>query len=182
MADERAIVETAYPGDIIGLFDPGIYRLGDTISQQKDLHFARIPVFAPEHFARVRPFDSMKRKQFLKGIMQLSNEGAIQTFTRDEIGLEQSIVGVVGVLQFDVFEYRMNNEYNVDIRMQRMPHQFIRWIENDDLDWGQLVLNSDTKKVQDFHGGRLLLFTNNWSINWALEHNEGLQLSEFSRN
>ena len=95
--------------------------------------------------------------------------------------MEEVVVGVVGVLQFDVFEYRMNNEYNVDIRMQRMPHQFIRWIENDDLDWGQLVLNSDTKKVQDFHGGRLLLFTNNWSVQWALEHNEGLRLSEFGK-
>jgi peptide chain release factor 3 len=94
MADERAMVEIAYPGDIIGLFDPGLYRLGDTLSQENGLRFAPIPVFAPEHFARVRPLDSMKRKQFLKGIAQLSEEGAIQTFTKDDLGLEQSIIGV----------------------------------------------------------------------------------------
>ena len=96
--------------------------------------------------------------------------------------MEEIIVGVVGSLQFDVFQYRMENEYNVDIYMQTLPFQFIRWIDNEEIELKKLNLTSDTKKVQDTKGRYLLLFSNQWSINWALEHNEGLLLSEFSRS
>ena len=130
---------------------------------------------------RVSPKDTMKRKQFIKGTTQIANEGAIQVFQDLGGGMEEVVVGVVGVLQFEVFEYRLKNEYNVDVHMQRMPHQFIRWIENEDLDPNTLSLTSDTKKVQDVRGGKLLLFTNSWSIQWALDHNEGLVLSEFGK-
>ena len=107
MANEREAVETAYAGDIIGLFDPGIFHLGDTLSSGPKLQFSSIPIFAPEYFARVRPEDSMKRKQFLKGLTQLAEEGAIQLFTRTETGFEELLVGVVGMLQFDVLEHRL---------------------------------------------------------------------------
>ena len=93
-------MENAYPGDIIGLFDPGVLALGDTLTTGRKLRYAGIPVFAPEFFARVTSVDSLKRKQFVKGVMQLSEEGAIQTFKRPGIGFEEIIVGVVGVLQF----------------------------------------------------------------------------------
>ncbi len=99
--------------------------------------------------------------------------------------MEEVIVGVVGSLQFDVFQYRMENEYNVDILMQTLPYSFIRWIGNEDMDeqaLKKLNLTSDTKKVQDLRGRYLLLFANQWSINWALERNEGLILSEFSES
>ena len=109
MAQEHETVDKAYPGDIIGLFDPGIFRLGDTLATGKHIHFAGIPLFAPEHFARVSALDSMKRKQFVKGITQLSQEGAIQTFKRADIGREEIIVGVVGVLQFEVLEHRLKH-------------------------------------------------------------------------
>ena len=121
MADERESVEKAYAGDIIGLFDPGCFRLGDSLSTGPKLHFASIPVFAPEHFARVRPEDSMKRKQFQKGIYQLAEEGAIQTFRRTETGREELLVGVVGVLQFEVLEHRLKTEYGVTMLMDRLP-------------------------------------------------------------
>jgi len=178
MADERAMVETAYPGDIIGLFDPGIYRLGDTISQKNGLHFARIPVFAPEHFARVRPFDSMKRKQFLKGIAQLSEEGAIQTFTRDETGLEQSIVGVVGVLQFDVLSHRLKNEYGTELLMDMLPWRHVRWVVESPKPVDQLALTSTTARGTDALGKPVLFFENDWSIRLAEERNPGLVLDE----
>ena len=141
-----------------------------------------MPTFAPEHFARVRQVDTMKRKQFVKGITQIAQEGAIQIFQEYNTGLEEIIVGVVGSLQFDVFQYRMENEYNVDITMQTLPYSYIRWIDNEEINLKKLNLTSDTRKVQDMKGRYLLLFANQWSINWALEHNEGLQLSEFSRN
>ena len=124
----------------------------------------------------------MKRKQFLKGVEQIAQEGAIQIFKTPYSGMEEVIVGVVGSLQFDVFQYRMENEYNVDITMQTLPYSYIRWIDNEEIDLKKLNLTSDTRKVQDMKGRYLLLFANQWSINWALEHNEGLQLSEFSRN
>ena len=124
----------------------------------------------------------MKRKQFIKGTEQIANEGAIQVFRDLGGGMEEVVVGVVGQLQFEVFEYRLKNEYNVDVHMEHMPHQQIRWIENEDLDPNTLTLNSDTKKIQDMRGRKLLLFTSPWSVQWALDHNPGLQLSEFGRN
>ncbi len=182
LASEREIIDEAWAGDIIGVFDPGVFSIGDTLcAPGRKFRFEGIPTFAPEHFSLVRQKDTMKRKQFIKGISQIANEGAIQIFQELGGGMEEVVVGVVGVLQFEVFEYRLKNEYNVEIVMQRMPHQFIRWIENEDLDPNTLSLTTDTKKVQDTRGGKLLLFTNTWSIQWALDHNEGLRLSEFGK-
>lgn len=183
MASEREMIEEAYAGDIIGVFDPGIFAIGDTLCMPNEkFRFEGIPTFAPEHFALVRQIDTMKRKQFIKGTEQIANEGAIQVFRDLGGGMEEVVVGVVGQLQFEVFEYRLKNEYNVDIRMEHMPHQHIRWIENEDINPNHLTLNSDTKKIQDMHGNKLLLFTNSWSVHWALDHNEGLRLAEFGKN
>ncbi len=183
MAQEREIVEEAYAGDIIGVFDPGIFSIGDTIcSPNHKVQFRGIPTFAPEHFALVRQKDTMKRKQFIKGTSQIAQEGAIQIFQELDAGMEEVIVGVVGVLQFDVLKYRLENEYNVDIVMEGLPYEYIRWIVNDDIDPKTLDLASDTKRIQDLRGNHLLLFTSFWSINWALEHNKGLELREFGTN
>ena len=183
MAQEREIVDEAYAGDIIGVFDPGIFSIGDTIcSPGHKVQFRGIPTFAPEHFALVRQKDTMKRKQFIKGTSQIAQEGAIQIFQELDAGMEEVIVGVVGVLQFDVLKYRLQNEYNCDIIMETLPYEFIRWIVNDDIDPKTLDLASDTKKIQDLKGNHLLLFTSYWSINWALEHNKGLELAEFGTN
>ena len=122
MANDRKILDEAYGGDIIGVFDPGIFSIGDTICMPKDnFRYEGIPTFAPEHFARVRQLDTMKRKQFVKGITQIAQEGAIQIFQEFNTGMEEIIVGVVGVLQFDVLKYRLENEYNVEIRLENLP-------------------------------------------------------------
>ena len=179
MAQEREIVEEAFAGDIIGVFDPGIFSIGDTIvTPGQKFAFKGIPTFAPEHFALVRQKDTMKRKQFVKGMNQIAQEGAIQIFHEPESGMEEVIVGVVGTLQFDVLKYRLENEYNVEIIMNTTPYQFIRWIVSD-VDCKTLDLASDTKVVADFRDNRLLLFRSEWSITWALEHNKGLELQEF---
>ena len=178
LAQDREIVEEAYAGDIIGVFDPGIFSIGDTLCvSPKKFKFEGIPTFAPEHFARVKPIDTMKRKQFIKGVTQIAQEGAIQVFKELHIGMEEIIVGVVGVLQFEVLEYRLKSEYNVDIKMERMPYRYIRWIENNDVDVDSLNLTSDTKKVKDLKDRNLLIFQNDWGISWALDHNKGLILS-----
>ena len=185
MAQDREIIEEAYAGDIIGVFDPGIFSIGDTVcSPGMKVEFEGIPTFAPEHFARVTQIDTMGRKQFVKGISQIAQEGAIQIFQEPGRGMEEVIVGVVGVLQFEVLQYRLKNEYNVDIRMDGLPYQLIRWVENDepDFDVNKLSLTSDTKIVQDLKGKTLLLFSSQWNIGWAEEKNPDLKLSDFSRN
>ncbi len=183
MADERKILSEAYAGDIIGVFDPGIFSIGDTICMPKEQFvYEGIPTFAPEHFARVRQMDTMKRKQFVKGITQIAQEGAIQIFQEFNTGMEEIIVGVVGVLQFDVLKYRLENEYNVEIRLENLPYEHIRWIENKDIDLDKLTGTSDMKKIRDLKDNPLLLFVNQWSIGMTLDRNEGLVLSEFGRN
>ena len=182
LAQDREIVEEAYAGDIIGVFDPGIFSIGDTLCvNPKKFKFDGIPTFAPEHFARVKPVDTMKRKQFIKGVTQIAQEGAIQVFKELHIGMEEIIVGVVGVLQFEVLEFRLKSEYNVDIKMDRLPFRYVRWIENDNVDVDKLNLTSDTKKVKDLRDRNLLIFQNDWGISWALEHNSGLILSDVGK-
>ena len=182
LAQDREIVEEAYAGDIIGVFDPGIFSIGDTLCvNPKKFKFDGIPTFAPEHFARVKPVDTMKRKQFIKGVTQIAQEGAIQVFKELHIGMEEIIVGVVGVLQFEVLEFRLKSEYNVDIKMDRLPFRYVRWIENDNVNVDKLNLTSDTKKVKDLRDRNLLIFQNDWGISWALEHNSGLILSDVGK-
>ncbi|MCI5650039.1 MAG: peptide chain release factor 3 [Fusicatenibacter sp.] len=184
MASDRHVVEEAFAGDIIGVFDPGIFSIGDTICVPgKKFAYEGIPTFAPEHFARVRQVDTMKRKQFVKGISQIAQEGAIQIFQEYKGGMEEIIVGVVGVLQFDVLKYRLENEYNVDIRLENLPYEHIRWIANkEEINLDRIQGTSDMKKVMDLKGNPLLLFINPWSVGMVEERNQNLVLEEFSRN
>ena len=182
MADERSEVNEAYAGDVIGVFDPGIFSIGDTITTgKKHFAFEGIPTFAPEHFAMIRNKDTMKRKQFVKGVEQIAKEGAIQIFTELGGGMEEIIVGVVGVLQFEVLEHRLKNEYNVEIHKSPLPYQYIRWVK-EGTNLKSLNLSSDTRKVQDLKGQPLLLFTNDWGVRWAQDKNKDLELLEFSKN
>ncbi|MBR2407585.1 MAG: peptide chain release factor 3 [Lachnospiraceae bacterium] len=183
MAQDRKIVEEAYAGDIIGVFDPGIFSIGDTVcAPGEQIEFEGIPTFAPEHFAKIRQVDTMKRKQFIKGVSQIAQEGAIQIFQEFNTGMEEIIVGVVGVLQFDVLRFRLESEYGVEIRMDPLPYEYIRWIENDGIDVARLNITTDSKRVKDLKDRPLLLFTHEWSIRTVLERNEGLRLFEFAKN
>ena len=179
MAAEREIVEEAYAGDVIGVFDPGVFSIGDTITVPgKKFRYSGIPVFAPEHFARVSAKDSMKRKQFVKGTEQIAQEGAIQIFKVPNSGMEEVIVGVVGTLQFDVFEYRMKNEYGVDLRMEGLPYEEIRLIDRYPGDLTDMNLGSDAELLEDYRGRNLLVFTSFWAIDFTCRRNPGLELSE----
>ncbi|MBN1891975.1 MAG: peptide chain release factor 3 [Clostridiales bacterium] len=183
MAQDRNIVENAYAGDIIGLFDPGHFRIGDSLTDPSDSFvFESIPVFPPEHFARVMPKDSMKRKQFLKGIEQLSEEGAVQLYKQPDIGTETYIIGVVGVLQFEVLEHRLLNEYGVTISRQNLNYRHARWAVTDGaplpLDPKGLTLTSTSMVVLDRDDDVVVLFESAWAIDWALERNTGLRFEE----
>ena len=185
MAAEREIVEEAYAGDIIGVFDPGLFAIGDTITVPgKKFRYSGIPTFEPEHFMRVSPKDTMKRKQFIKGTEQIAQEGAIQIFKIPGAGLEEVIVGVVGTLQFDVLEYRLRSEYNVELYKEGLPFEYLRWIVKEDEDAPplkeeDLLLPNDAKLVEDYKGNQLLLFASQWSIQWVQDRNKGLKLAEF---
>ena len=180
MAQEREIVDEAYAGDIIGVFDPGIFSIGDTVcAAGQKFRFAGIPTFAPEHFSRVSPRDTMKRKQFIKGTEQIAQEGAIQIFKVPGTGMEEVIVGVVGTLQFDVFEYRMRAEYGVELRMESLPYEFLRFITKSPVaDLKDLNLSSDAELLEDYRGNSLLVFSSLWSIDYNIKKNPGLELSE----
>ncbi|MBP7175625.1 MAG: peptide chain release factor 3 [Thermoclostridium sp.] len=182
MAQEREIVEEAWPGDIVGLFDPGMYRIGDTLSSVKPApDFNGIPLFPSEHFARITARDTMKRKQFQKGIQQLSEEGAIQVFKQLDIGIEELIVGAVGVLQFEVLEHRLRSEYNVELRLVKLSHKFARWLMPQTTDPRKLNLTSSTILATDQYSRNVLIFENQWSIDWAKDKNKGIELSDISR-
>lgn len=182
MAQDRVTVETAYPGDIIGIHDPGIFNIGDTLcSDDSKLQYEGIPVFAPEHFAKVYTPNAMKRKQFLKGIVQLSEEGSIQVFKRPNIGIEELIIGVVGVLQFEVLEYRLKNEYGVDVLTERLPFRHIRWVKMENYGRKPISLPMDSALAHDENDNPVLLFQNPWSIRTAEERNEGIVLEETAR-
>ncbi|HIS65250.1 MAG TPA: peptide chain release factor 3 [Candidatus Avoscillospira avistercoris] len=184
MASEREIIDEAYAGDIIGVFDPGIFSIGDTVTVPgKKFRFAGIPTFAPEHFARVSPRDTMKRKQFIKGTEQIAQEGAIQIFKVPNTGMEEVIVGVVGVLQFEVFQYRMKNEYGVELRMENLPYEQLRFITKSPVsDLKDLKLSSDAELLEDYKGHSLLVFSSFWSIDFTIKRNPGLELAETPEN
>ena len=179
MAQEREIIDEAYAGDIIGVFDPGIFSIGDTITVPgKKFKFAGIPTFAPEHFCRVSPKDTMKRKQFIKGTEQIAQEGAIQIFKVPNTGMEEVIVGVVGTLQFDVFKYRMLSEYGVELRMEGLPYEVLRFITKSPVEEKELNLSSDCELLEDYRGHKLLVFSSFWAIDFTIRRNPGLELSE----
>ncbi len=183
MAQNRQIISDAYAGDVIGVFDPGIFSIGDTLTLPGDtFKYEGIPTFAPEHFSRIVQLNSMKRKQFIKGITQIAQEGAIQIFQEFTAGMAEIIVGVVGVLQFDVLKYRLENEYGCEIRLESLPYNYIRWVGDPSTDVTKLRRMNHVKAVKDMKGNPLLLFANEWMIRMVLEDNEGLELLEFKKN
>lgn len=167
LAQDRDIVDTAYPGDIIGLFDPGIFRIGDSLCKSGEVVFDELPTFSPELFSKVTIKNALKQKQFLKGIDQLTEEGTIQVFKT--IGFEDMILGVVGQLQFEVLEYRMKNEYGVDVILQRTPFQFARWIVDDKVDPSKFRINSQL--VKDKNDNYVALFENEYALRTSIEKN-----------
>lgn len=165
MAQDREFVEEAYAGDIIGIFDPGIFKIGDTLCGGKlKFSFDDIPMFPPEFFAVVMAKDASKRKQFLKGINQLSEEGAIQIFKEPDIGMEMLTIGAAGILQFEVLEHRMKNEYNAEIILQKQPYIAARWVSGSPIARDMLSYSMSATLFEDQYGRQVLLFKDQWAI------------------
>ncbi|MBO4990592.1 MAG: peptide chain release factor 3, partial [Firmicutes bacterium] len=176
MANERETVDKAYAGDVIGIYDTGTYQIGDTLTTKKEkLFFEPLPTFPPELFALVLPVNTMKAKHFQKGVSQLAQEGAIQVYHNE---YNEIVIGAVGQLQFEVFEYRLKNEYNAEIRMNHLDFQLARWVKTDDLDSVKRVLDSRCMLVFDHFDRPLILFANQFTLNYFVERHKDIELVE----
>ncbi|MBQ2752679.1 MAG: peptide chain release factor 3 [Firmicutes bacterium] len=176
MANDRETVDIACAGDIIGIYDSGNYQIGDTLTNGKEMiFFEPMPTFPPELFCRVRPVDTMKAKHFQKGVDQLAQEGAIQVYRNV---YNDVILGAVGQLQFEVFEHRLKNEYNCEIRMESLDFCVARWVDlKEDQDINKYTA-SRTMTVYDRFERPLILFANNYTLNNFMEKYDDLKLVE----
>lgn len=176
MAANRDIIEDAYPGDIIGLFDPGIFHIGDTLSLEGSFQYEKLPQFPSEHFAKVYVKDTLKYKQFNKGINQLAEEGAVQVYRTFIGGIEDLVIGVVGKLQFEVLEYRLRAEYGVELLIHHLPYELARWVGGEKVEVNKLQ-NSETLFLKDQSGNLLLLFKSKFYLNYMIDKNPQINFS-----
>ncbi len=180
MAGERSIVDEAMPGDIVGLYDPGDFRIGDTVYAGEAVRFAGIPRFAPELFSRIILKDPTKRKHLQKGLTQLAQEGTIQMFMREGLGAADPYVGAVGQLQFEVLKERLKNEYRVTVQLESQPFRVARWVEGGDavVDWFRA--RSDYLLVSDRDGRPVVLAQTPWALSYAQAELKDLVLRDIS--
>ncbi len=176
MANERETVDVAHAGDIIGIYDSGNYQIGDTLTNSKEaLFFEPLPTFPPELFERVHPVNSMKAKHFQKGVEQLAQEGAIQVYHNE---YNETILGAVGQLQFEVFEYRLKFEYNSEIRREPLNYSVARWVKNKEAEEVKNYTNSRISLAFDHFDRPVLLFANQYTLDTFQEKNKDLELIE----
>ncbi len=174
MARERHAVEDAWPGDVVGVHDRGSLRIGDSLVEGGGgLEFQDIPRFSPEHFAKISVPDPLRRKHLDTGLRQLSEEGAAQVFYADSIAGPAPLVGAVGPLQFDVLLHRLEHEYGVDAKLERLPYVAARWITGPDQEIARVAAGYDRTRVEDSRGRPLLLFQSPWSLQKAEEKERG---------
>lgn len=168
---DRSIIDVAYPGDVIGLTNPGLFRVGDTITGKSNVTIPHFPRFAPEIFAKVWPVSRSFSKSFRKGIEQLSEEGVIQIFTEADAS-PAPLVAAVGELQLELFAWRMENEYNEKVSLDRLPYTRTRWLGTD------VRPATNVPLVYDEQQRPVAVFKSDWEINYALERTKDLVLLE----
>jgi peptide chain release factor 3 len=177
MGKDRVEVEEAYAGDVVGLFDPGIFRIGDTLSDEPDIVFAGIPIFAPEAFMRVEVAGVEKRKALEKGVEQLVQEGVVQLFRDPEGGSASWILGAMGPLQFEVMQHRLKSEYGVELALTKLPYSFARWplagFDPKDFRYSERI-----RVVLDRDDRWALLAQSSWDFDRLKDRNEKLVLAE----
>jgi peptide chain release factor 3 len=179
-ADDRHSVEAAYAGDVVGFVNPGVFAIGDALSDGAPVAYEPIPAFAPEHFASIRSIDMARYKAFGKGIAQLREEGAVQVFYPFGSTRTEPILAVVGALQFDVAKYRLEAEYNVKSVLHTLPFTLARHVEGDREQIGRAKLPSNAILVEDWDGRAAALFESEWSVRLAQEWNPSIAFVPFS--
>jgi peptide chain release factor 3 len=173
---DREMIEEAWPGDIVGVLDTsGDILIGDTLAQGKRIEYDGVPQFSPENFSTVANLDPMKRKQLKKGIEQLTEEGVVQVYFQPGQGDVVPILGAVGELQFEIFKQRIETEYGIKIRMERMTFGCARWITGDKAAVDAFQPGLDMKKLEDRNGNPVILFLNEWAVNYVERKNPELK-------
>mgnify|MGYP001163340410 CR=1 FL=1 len=178
LAQDRTVVDDGYAGDIMGVFDPGIFLIGDTLTDGADLAFDPLPQFPPEHFARVVMLDPLKRKQLKKGLDQLAQEGSIQLFRPPEGREGDSIIGAVGELQFEVVRHRLSAEYGVETRLERLSYTMARWVEGEPVPLSRLDALLFGYGALDVHGNAVVLFKGEWQLETCAKNFPNTQFVE----
>ncbi|MCM2278447.1 MAG: peptide chain release factor 3 [Oligoflexia bacterium] len=175
-AQERVVIEEAWPGDIVGLLDTsGELRIGDTLCDGGKFEYEGVPRFSPEHFAGITILDPMKRKQLKKGLDQLSEEGVVQVYKQRGFGDKDPILGAVGALQFEVLQARLKSEYGVDVRIEKLPYLHARWVTGEGLDPDYFERREDSRCLEDRDGFPVVLFKSDWGLRWAMDNNKTLR-------
>ncbi len=178
-AQERVVIEEAWPGDIVGLLDTtGDLRIGDTLCEKGRFEYEGVPRFSPEYFASVLILDPMKRKQLKKGLEQLAEEGVVQVYRQPGLLDKDPILGAVGGLQFEVLQHRLKAEYSVDVKIERMPFIHARWVEGSGFDSSFFERREDSRSLQDRDGLPVILFKSDWALRWAEENYKTLKFSK----
>jgi peptide chain release factor 3 len=176
-AQERESIDEAYAGDIIGLNNPGVFAIGDTIYTGKKLEYEGIPYFSPELFATLRNPNPSKFKQFQKGVSELREEGAVQIMYSIDEGKRDPILAAVGQLQFEVVQFRLQNEYGVETILDMLGYSVARWVDGGWEALGKIERMFNTTTVKDSMGRPVLLFRNEWNCNQLLQDHPNLKLS-----
>jgi peptide chain release factor 3 len=179
-AQERETVERAFPGDVLGFVNPGLFQIGDAVSTGSPVEFDRIPRFAPEHFATLRAKQSTRQKQFQKGLLQLEEEGAMQVFVVHDGLRSEPILAVVGELQFDVLQSRLETEYGVETTRSPLPYKLARWMNRDIDAVLKMTLPSKSRIVLDSVNEPVVLFTSSWELEYAQKENPGVEFRSAS--
>ena len=174
-ARDRETIDRAYPGDVIGFVNPGLFQIGDAVSSGEPIEFDPIPRFAPEHFATLRAKEVTRQKQFQKGLGQLEEEGVMQVLTVHEGLKSEPILAVVGELQFDVLQSRLESEYNVETVVQQLPYKIARWIPLDIDAASKLSLPSRSRLATDSDQRAVVLFASGWELELAEKENPGVK-------
>jgi peptide chain release factor 3 len=179
-ASERESVEAAYAGDVVGLANPGVFAIGDSLSEGAPVQFERFPAFAPEHFAQVRSVDTAGYKSFGKGIAQLREEGAIQVMYPLGSMRTEPVLAAVGQLQFEVVKHRLESEYNVKTIFTTLPFSVARRVQGSSEALQAAQLPSSARLLEDWDGAPVALFESDWSVRLAEEWNPQLRFTEFA--
>ncbi|MGH2534912.1 MAG: peptide chain release factor 3 [Thermomicrobiales bacterium] len=175
---EREVVEEAFAGDVVGVINPGLFAIGDTVSAVDIGSFAPLPRFQPEHFALLRSTESDRYKQFLKGLSQIEEEGAIQLFYPVSSGRREPILAAVGALQFDVVRHRLETEYNVKTVLEPLGYSAARWVTGDEREIASLGDGRGRMRAEDRDGRPVLLFSATWDLRFAEENTKDVRFLE----
>ncbi len=179
-ARDRETIDEAFPGDVVGVVNPGLFAIGDTLSMGDEIEYERMPSYPPEHFCSLQNGDVTRSKQFRKGIEQLAEEGVVQVYNSIDTIRREPILGAVGRLQFDVVESRMLQEYNVKATPGPLPYVCARWPRGTPEDMKKLKsqMNSSTLLATDHNGKTVCLFTSTWDMKRLVEISPNVQFSE----